>query len=173
MKIATISNHKQAPTTQRWKILLTIQGSALPLHTKIEFSRRHFGGDVKFEAINPQLLKQYSLSPIMVNHYSLQSMYEQKILALALRTETQSRDIFDLYLLINSGEQFNSLGKETLQHIETAKANATGIHFSDFKGQVIAYLSEDDKQEYDDKAIWKVIVKKVIQALDGHQYETD
>ncbi len=171
MEILNTSAPKQTPTTQRWKISLKSSASTLPLHTKIEFSRRKLGNDVSFEAINPQILKQYSLTPIMANHYSMQSMYEQKILALALRNETQSRDIFDLYLLIGSGVDLKLLGTEATQHLPTAKTNAMSMTFADFKGQVIAYLPEDYQQQYDDESVWNSIVKKVIQSLDEHQNE--
>jgi len=49
----------------------------------------------------------------MVNHYSIQSMFRQKVRALALRSETQARDVFDLYFLIGSGNRFQ-LDKNTI-----------------------------------------------------------
>ena len=165
IEILNTSASKQTLTTQRWKISLISSTTKLPLHTKIEFSRRKFGNDVNFETVNPQILKQYSLPPIMANHYSIQSMYEQKILALALRKETQSRDIFDLYFLINSGINLKLLDKETIQHLPAAKMNAKNITFSDFKGQVIAYLSEDYQRQYDDQSLWNNIVETVISSL--------
>lgn len=171
IEILTISAPKQTQTTQRWKILLKTSINLLPLHTKIEFSRRKFGADIRFEAVNPYILKQYSLAPIMANHYSIQSMYEQKILALALRNETQSRDLFDLYLLIGSGIDLKLLEKDTLRHLQVAKTNAMNINFTDFKGQVIAYLPEDYQKQYDDRSVWDSIVDRVIQSLDEHQNE--
>lgn len=172
IEILNSSTPKQTLTTQRWKILLKTSSSLLPLHTKIEFSRRKLSGNIHFEVIDPQILKQYSLTPIMANHYSLQSMYEQKILALALRNETQSRDIFDLYLLICAGINLNPLEKETIQHLSTAKTNAKNINFTDFKGQVIAYLPEDYQKQYDDEHTWQNIVETVLLSLDGFQNET-
>ena len=49
MEILNTSTPKQTSTTQRWKISLKSPASTLPLHTKIEFSRRKFGGDINFE----------------------------------------------------------------------------------------------------------------------------
>ena len=106
-------------------------------------------------------------------HYSMESMYEQKILALALRKETQSRDLFDLYFLIASGVSLKLQDKKTIENLSMAKDNAMGISFSDFKGQVLAYLSEDDKNQYDDEAVWNNIVEKVVKSLDEHQNETN
>jgi predicted nucleotidyltransferase component of viral defense system len=173
IEIVNISTPKQTPTTQRWKIALKLSDSNLPLPTKIEFSRRKFGNDINFEVINPAILKQYSLAPIMANHYSIQSMYEQKIQALALRNATQARDIFDLYFLIASGKHLKTPDKETAQHLSAAKTNAKNITFSDFKGQVLAYLTEDYQKQYNDQLIWNTIIEKVIQSLDKHLHETN
>lgn len=174
MEILHFSEPKQTPTTQRWKISLKSSASTLPLHTKIKFSRRTFSGDMHFEAISPQILKHYALMPIMANHYSMESMYEQKILALALRKETQSRDIFDLYLLIGSGINLKKLrDKKTIEHLSLAKDNAISITFADFKGQVIAYLPEDYQKQYNDESIWNGIVEKVTQSLNEHSDEVN
>lgn len=166
LEIQSTSAPKQTETTQRWKISLKSTDSTLPLNTKIEFSRRKSNDATHFEAISPQILKQYSLPPIMTTHYSLQSMYQQKILALALRSETQSRDIFDLYLLLNNGANPDKIDTETIKHLPAAKNNAEKINFTDFKGQVLAYLPIEYQQQYDDESVWKGIVNNVLQSLD-------
>lgn len=165
VEILNISSPKQTPTTQRWKIELKSKHIALPLHTKVEFSRREFEDDAIFEPIDSQIIRQYSFPPFMANHYSIQSMFRQKVRALALRSETQSRDIFDLYLLISSGNHFE-LDEKTTTMLEEAKSKAEGITFEDFKGQVIAYLPEDQQKEYDDVSVWDVIVRAVITSMD-------
>ena len=38
--VAETSAPKQTDTTQRWKASLSVDGRSLPIHTKIEFSRR-------------------------------------------------------------------------------------------------------------------------------------
>lgn len=172
IEIIKISNPKQTSTTQRWKIELKSKQTALLLHTKIEFSRREFEDNAIYEPIDSQIIRQYSLSPFMTNHYSIESMFRQKVRALALRSETQSRDIFDLYLLINSGENFD-LDKKTIVLLKDAISKAQQIKFEDFKGQVIAYLSEDQQAEYDDESVWDVIVNTVITSLDEHIYEVN
>ncbi len=171
LEILISSTPKQTETTQRWKISLKTPRSSLALTTKIEFSRRSLDKDSLFEIINPQVLQHYSLPPIMSNHYSLQRMYEQKIKALALRRETQARDIFDLYLLICSGRNIKSLDKRTISHIPEAINNTMNISFTDFKGQVIAYLSDEYQSQYDDNEIWNSIVEKVFRSLEERQNE--
>lgn len=172
IEILNISTPKQTLTTQRWKIELKSQHTSLPLHTKVEFSRREFEDDTIYEPIDSQIIRQYSLSPFMANHYSIQSMFRQKIRALALRSETQSRDIFDLYLLISSGNHFK-LDKNTLAVLEDAKTKVRGIAFENFKGQVVAYLPGDQQKEYDDASVWGVIVKTIITSLDGYKHEVN
>ncbi len=107
----------------------------------------------------------------MANHYSIQSMFRQKVCALALRGETQSRDIFDLYLLISSGNHFE-LDEKTIALLEDAKSKAKQIAFDDFKGQVVAYLPEDQQKEYD-VSVWDFIVKTVITSMDECKNEVN
>ena len=171
-EILNISTPKQTPTTQRWKIELKSKHTALSLHTKVEFSRREFEDDTIYEPIDSQIIRQYSLSPFMANHYSIQSMFRQKVRALALRGETQSRDIFDLYLLIGSGNHFE-LDEKTTALLEDAKSKAEGVAFEDFKGQVVAYLPEEQQKEYDDASVWDVIVKTVITSMDDYKHEVN
>ncbi|OGT36935.1 MAG: hypothetical protein A3F11_09160 [Gammaproteobacteria bacterium RIFCSPHIGHO2_12_FULL_37_14] len=172
IEILNISSPKQTPTTQRWKIELKSKQTALPLHTKVEFSRREFENDTIYEPIDSQIIRQYSLLPFMTNHYSIQSMFRQKVRALALRRETQSRDIFDLYLLVSSGNHFE-LDENTIAMLEDAKSKANGIAFEDFKGQVVAYLPEDQQKEYDDASMWNVIVKTIIASMDKCKHEVN
>lgn len=164
------SSPKQTPTTQRWKVTLKSKYTGLPLHTKIEFSRRDLDVNTSYELIDSSLLRQYSLAPIMANHYSMQTMFNQKIRALAGRSETQSRDIFDLYLLIESGNHFG-IDEGTAHLLSDAKSKAEGITFEDFKGQVIAYLPLEYQNQYDDELVWESIINKVITVLDEDNYE--
>ena len=167
--ILNISTPKQTPTTQRWKIELKSKYTALPLHTKVEFSRRTFVEDAIYEPIDPQITRQYLLPPFMANHYAIHGMFRQKIRALALRSETQSRDVFDLYFLIRLGDNF-TLDKHTFTLLKDAKYKVMGINFEDFKGQVIAYLSEDQQKEYDDISVWNMIVNTVVTSMDAFQH---
>src|SRR5207248_3307981 len=40
ISVGDVSAPKQTETTQRWKVGLALEGRSLPLHTKLEFSRR-------------------------------------------------------------------------------------------------------------------------------------
>lgn len=166
LEIAEMSEPKQTNTTQRWKVSLKIPNSTLPVNTKIEFSRCGIDSDVLFEVISSSLLREYMLPPIMANHYSASKMYEQKIQALIFRNQTQARDIFDLYHLIGLGTETKIQNKKLLEQLGEAESNALTLSFDDFKGQVLAYLPEDYRSQYDSKAIWENMVLTVINIME-------
>lgn len=83
--------------------MLAVPRSDLMLPIKIEFSRRGAQSGTVFEEVNPKVVREYQLSPIMMNHYYAHTAYEQQLEALLSRRLPQARDIFDLSLLLNTG----------------------------------------------------------------------
>lgn len=175
IEITHIAEPKQTETTQRWKISFKTTSSQLPLHTKIEFSRRNLDDETLFEPISAHLLQAYGLMPIMANHYSPEKAFEQKIIALALRTQTQARDVFDLYHLLtaNMTKLSNIKNIKTIRHIDTAKSNLFNISFEDFKSQVVAFLPHDYQKQYDSPDIWENIYNTINQSLGKISHATD
>ena len=98
--IEHVTEHKQTPTVQRWKFGLTSARHGQPLPTKIEFSRRGLDEGVEFGSLDPAIIARHRLTPFMVSHYGAAAALEQKVRALAHRTETQARDVFDVHHLI-------------------------------------------------------------------------
>jgi len=166
IEIANISEPKQTQTTQRWKLALKASNHTLPIQTKIEFSRRGMKGDIQFGLIDAQLIQQYKLMPIMLNHYELSGAFQQKISALINRTQTQCRDVFDLFLLISKGANSSMLTKDQINTIETAISNAIGLTFDEYKSQVVAYLPPEHHAIYDDKSTWDNIQNTVISVIE-------
>ena len=83
-------------TTQRWKIALRIGDQRATIPTKIEFSRRALDCGAAISPVEPELIRRYRLYP--VTRAALRtagSPSRRRSSALALRTETQARDIFD------------------------------------------------------------------------------
>jgi hypothetical protein len=165
MAITQCSTPKQTETTQRWKLALTVPGSELPLHTKIEFSRRGMTDPVVFGPIDPLLIRDYQLTPILANHYSAESAFLQKVKALIHRSQTQARDVFDLDHLIRSG--VSAQGLVLPPHWRDAQQNALGLSYSVFKSQVVSYLAPDYQAHYDSPEIWDAMVLRVVDALNG------
>lgn len=159
------SEPKQTTTTQRWKVGLSINGSNVLLPTKIEFSRRGIKGRTQFDAIDPELMRNYHLSPIMASHYDGSSAYEQKVDALVNRVATQARDIFDLNLLLNSGIDRKLSNSRLRSRIPEAESNVMSVTFDIFKSQVLSYLPPDYQNLYNSPSVWDNMVLKVVEAL--------
>ncbi len=165
IEISHLSESKQTGTTQRWKLGLRVRGSTIALPTKIEFSRRKMEGKIVFEPVDPDLIRSYHLYPVMTNHYDLETAFRQKIDALILRTGLQTRDIFDLKLLLERGADLKLISPYISKKIDLAIERIDECHFSDFKGQVVAYLAFDYQNYYDSPKIWQSIQYTLINSL--------
>jgi predicted nucleotidyltransferase component of viral defense system len=166
IEILTVSEPKQTETTQRWKLSLRCVGLALPLPTKIEFSRREMVEEVAFEVVDNDLIRAYQFYPIITNHYVVQAAFNQKVNALVHRTETQARDIFDLKLLLDLRADPKKIPGNLKGKLTIAIENAMGIGFHEFKGQVQAYLMEEYQQYYDSAEVWHGLQQEVIETLE-------
>ncbi len=163
LEIAQISEPKQTETTQRWKVLLkTDAGMSFP--TKIEFSRRGLEVPVEFESIDSAVLNAYRLYPIFVPHYGPEIAFKQKIRALASRTETQARDIWDLFHLMHAYR----VKVEDREYLLKACENAYHISFPDFKDQVLAFFPADLQSQYN-RETWNKIQLTVVEYLESLQ----
>lgn len=165
IRIAHVSEPKQTDTTQRWKLGLQT-ASSVPLHTKIEFSRRGMKEETRFEPVTPEVIRQYQLGPIMANHYPGEIAFQQKVAALVTRALTQARDVFDLHLLISSGFAAQGLPDELKPLARKAQENAMSVSFEVFKSQVLAYLPSEYQSQYDSASVWEGMVLTVVETLD-------
>jgi len=166
IEIVNVSEPKQTETTQRWKIQLKVDAQEMPLNTKIEFSRRRFDEGALFESIDLDVLSKYKLPPILASHYSVNTAFKQKIEALISRTQTQARDVFDLYWLLHFGADNQLIISKFENDLSIAKDNALSILFQDFQSHVIAYLPEQYQVQYGDSTQWENILLRVIESLE-------
>jgi predicted nucleotidyltransferase component of viral defense system len=155
---------KQTETTQRWKLQLSIKNSNLPIPTKIEFSRRSLDEGFACVAVDNDVIAQHNLYPILCNHYERNTAISQKLSALIHRTETQARDVFDLNWLLTHGTVVR-LENFSEDEIKTATGNVHNISYTDYKGQVVAYLMDEYKQLYDSPQKWDEMCSKVLKVL--------
>lgn len=160
-----VTEHKQTDTTQRWKLGLRVKGAAVPLPTKIEFSRRGLDEGVAFGSVDANVARAYQLPPLMVSHYDAPTAFRQKVGALAGRRETQARDVFDLHHVLATGGVAGAVERLDAGVAERASANAMTIDFGMFKSQVLAYLPPEDQAHYDSSSVWDTIVLEVVDAL--------
>jgi predicted nucleotidyltransferase component of viral defense system len=166
IEIARMSQPKQTETTQRWKlILLTESGAEVP--TKIEFSRRSLDGEKATESVNDGIIRTYRLYPVIVQHYSVHTAFAQKVSALALREQVQSRDVFDLNLLLNAGGAEQPLPAKATTNLAAAIENAREIDYDAFAGQVLAFLEPEYQEHYGNRKVWAQLQEQVVDGLEA------
>jgi len=157
---------KQTQTTQRFKVhLLTFSGE--DLFTKIEFSRRGFKGTAIVGPLSDSVLRPYKIAPLLVSHYDIESAVMQKIGALADRSATQARDIFDLYILSSQCQKIASLA--TLARNDRgdkAQENVFSVGFEQFRDTVLSYLAPEDQAVYNLSSSWDEIKLKVASFIE-------
>jgi predicted nucleotidyltransferase component of viral defense system len=164
--IEHVTEHKQTPTVQRWKLGLRTDTVRRPLPSKIEFSRRGLDDGVEFGSIDPALIASHRIAPFMVSHYGAAAALRQKVGALAHRAETQARDVFDVHHLLATGAPRDALRDIDPGTLEQARARAATIDFAVFKSQVLSYLPMDDRSRFDGPDVWDTLVLEVLEALE-------
>jgi hypothetical protein len=164
IEIEAVTAPKQTATTQRWKITLRVGDQRVSVPTKMEFSRRALDAGTAVTPVESELIRRYRLYPVIVQHYGADAAFLQKIGALALRTETQARDIFDLDLLRNAGAK-PALDQQHHHLLAAAIDNAMTIGFDDFRGQVVAYLEPEHQADFAGRDAWENLQERVVDAL--------
>ncbi len=162
---------KQTDTTQRFRFaLITPAGIRLP--TKVEFSRRTQGiaDDAPLELINPEIARQYRKLSYRCRHYSGEAAVVQKIKALAGRTVTQARDVFDLAILFTGGYTLPAKKAPMISRRQLVQAIDCLIELTweDYRGQVVEFLNTESRSEYGSKSAWETLQALVLDTLGTH-----
>ena len=159
-----IRKPKQTDTTRRWKVSLEVRGFDAQIRTKIEFSKRNGETRYALEAVPTEIVRPYGLAQPRVQRYLPPAAIKQKVLALALRTETQARDVFDLDLLFRGFTwQPDDVPADVRANAATA---ALSLTFSVFTDQVLPFLDSEVAALYDEYA-WDSMQARVIEELLG------
>jgi predicted nucleotidyltransferase component of viral defense system len=165
IEITRTAQPKQTGTTQRWKLALRILESGAEVPTKIEFSRRGLDDERPLESVDAEIIRTYRLYPVILQHYSVHTAFAQKVSALALREQVQSRDVFDLKLLLDAGGGGKALPAPTAAHLAAAINNAMAVDYDAFAGQVLAYLEPEYQDHYGSRPAWNELQKQVVGGL--------
>jgi hypothetical protein len=163
LTISEFSKPKQTQTTQRWKVALAATGQRDPVRTKIEFSRRN--GDTRYllEPVPGEVVAPYALRAPSVMHYTAEAAVEQKIDALAGRSETQARDVFDLDMMLRRRPPVPIVSDAPIR--EQAAARALDLPYDAFRDQVLPFLDADVAELYADAGSWAQIQGYVVEWL--------
>ncbi len=167
IEITRMSLPKQTDTTQRWKLTLRISESGAEVPTKIEFSRRGLDGGKTVDAVDAELIRNYRLYPVITQHYSVHTAFAQKVSALALRQQVQSRDVFDLKQLLDAGGAEQPLPKAAAANLAAAIDNALAVDYDAFAGQVLAFLQPEYQEHYGNRRIWAELQEQVVDGLEA------
>jgi len=159
-----VTKPKQTETTQRWKLLITSSGLKQPVHTKIEFSHRADDSRRILEPVPDRVVAPYALRPPTVLHYTEAAAIEQKIGALALRSETQARDLFDLELLMRRYPDATKPGQVKAETLQVATERAMELPFAAFRDQVMPFLDREVTDLYSPD-VWDQMQAFVIERL--------
>jgi predicted nucleotidyltransferase component of viral defense system len=168
LEIVRVSTPKQTETTQRWKLELKAAGVSVPLHTKVELSRRgERDEDYALEPVRPEIVRPYGIPAPTANHYTARAAIRQKIRALAGRSEIQARDIWDLdHLLRTTRADPRPLPGELRAVLPRAVDRALDLEYDVFRAQVVPYLSEEDQAVYGTREAWDRMCELVAARLE-------
>lgn len=162
---------RQTATTQRFRFtLITPAGHRLP--TKVEFSRRKrdTGDEAVMELIDPDIARQYRKLAYRCKHYSGGVAVAQKVRALAGRTLTQARDVFDLAILFTGGYTLPTSNRPLVSKPQLSQAIEClmGLTWDDYQGQVVEFLDIGSRAEYGTGSAWESLQALVLDTLSGH-----
>jgi predicted nucleotidyltransferase component of viral defense system len=167
IELVKTAQPKQTQTTQRWKLALRNTESGAEVPTKIEFSRRGLDDEKAVETVDAAIIRTYRLYPVIVQHYTVHAALAQKVSALALREQVQSRDVFDLKLLMDAGGAERPLPATAAANLTAAIANALAVDYDAFAGQVLAYLEPEYQEHFGNRQAWNELQEQVVNGLEA------
>jgi hypothetical protein len=169
LALARTSKPKQTDTTQRWKFELRAEGTEVPLHTRVEFSRRGTGEEHALEPVRPEVVRPYGLLAPTVQHYTARAAARQKVQALAGRSAPQARDVWDLeHLLRTTGVDPGPFTPAERKTLDAALDRAMGLPFDVYRSQVVPYLAPEHQELYGTPETWERMRELVVDRLAGH-----
>ena len=142
-----------------------MSGRQGPVRTKIEFSHRSTDPRRTLEAVPDRVVAPYALRAPTMMHYTADAAIEQKIRALAQRSETQARDVFDLELLLRQHRDAIDAGAIQPRILELALERIFELPFEAFRDQVAPFLDPEITELYDNPATWEQIQAFVAERL--------
>jgi predicted nucleotidyltransferase component of viral defense system len=174
LAVERASSQKQTATTQRWAVEVKAPGHGLTISTTGEFSHRvsAAGRDeaaraaAQIDAIDAAITSRYGAPPIVLPHYLPAAAIAQKIDALAMRTVSQPRDVFDLDLLTaRHPDAPSSLVGLEAERILRAAERAAELPFEAFRDAVLPFIDDTVRSFYATPAAWSDMQRRVVSRL--------
>jgi len=158
---------KATATTRRWKLALATPERTEPVRTKVEFSFRRGELDTRtiLEPVPEPIVARYALRPPLAPHYTAAAAAEQKVGALAGRSQPQARDVFDLELLLRGWPDALAPGRIPSRVIDVAIERALELSYAAFSAQVGPFLEPDVRAIHDQPEAWAAAQSFVAERL--------
>jgi predicted nucleotidyltransferase component of viral defense system len=167
VEMVDLTKPKQTGTTRRWKFAVAGTGTRTRLNSKIEFSSRKAADpEYAVESARSDIGRATGLRVVKANHYLATAAIRQKIQALAGRSETEPRDVFDLDLLFAGQPDAVKSGDVDRTLIAKAIDAAFAIPFEAFADLVVDYLEEEFVDIYNRPEVWDEMVTTVAGHLE-------
>jgi hypothetical protein len=166
IKIVSVNPSKTTSTTGRWKFQLAAPG--VQFNSKLEFSMRQEDRPLyELASVSPTLAAAARMRPAVANHYLPAGAMEQKIAALALRTETQARDIFDLDFLITRYSAESLAAQPNVYELDLAGRRVFEVTYREYLDLVVTYIDPAFVSMYRSEEEWERIALNVATRLDS------
>jgi hypothetical protein len=165
LRITSVNPSKTTTTTGRWKFQLA--GTGLAVSSKVEFSMR--GEDkalLELSSVSARLASLARMRPALANHYTATGAIEQKIAALALRLETQVRDVFDLDFLFTKFPTALIGVRPNPHEAARAQERIFEVTYREYRDLVLTYLDPAFVQMYSSQPEWERMALHVATTLD-------
>lgn len=156
---------KKTATTRRWKF--AVDGAGAHLNTKIEFSARAEADPERaFEAARTDLGRAIGLRVVKAEHYLPPAAIRQKIRALAQRSSTEPRDVFDLDLLFGAFPGAVRPGEVDGELLTAASDAALAISFDAYRELVVEFIEDEFVDILGRDEVWTDMVLGVVARLE-------
>jgi hypothetical protein len=156
---------KDTETVKRWKFQLARPGMETA-SSKVEFSNRGSTAAPVLEQMDAELARRLGGVAARIKHYLPPDAIEQKIRALADRSATEPRDVFDLDHLFRQYPDALARSRPDPKKTLAAKERAIGIPYEDYDRLVGDFLEEDFVELYGTEQAWTDMVLRVVEQLE-------
>lgn len=156
---------KDTETVKRWKFQLARPGMETA-SSKIELSNRGTTAAPVLEQMDAELTRRLGGVAARIKHYLPPDAIEQKIRALADRSATQPRDVFDLDHLFRQYPDALARSRPDPKKALAAKERAIDIPYDDYDRLVVEFLEEDFVELYGTEQAWTDMVLRVVERLE-------
>jgi hypothetical protein len=156
---------KDTETVKRWKFQLARPGMETA-SSKIEFSNRGSNATPVLEQMDAELARRLGGVAARIKHYLPPDAIEQKIRALADRSATEPRDVFDLDHLFRQYPNALAESRPDPEKTLAAKDRAIDIPYEHYERLVVEYLEEDFVELLGPEQAWSDMVLRVVEHLE-------